>query len=48
MRCFYGFQIMMDNIFSEMKSLHIDTCYIKDRNKLFRAIETFHAVMKKA
>ena len=39
---------MMENISSEILSLH--TCYIKDRkerNKLFRAIETFPAVMKK-
>ena len=49
-RCFYGFQIMMENIHSEMYSLLIDT-YIKDkeeRNKLFNAIETFHAIKKKA
>jgi len=49
-RCFYGFQIMMENIHSEMYSLLIDT-YIKDReerNKLFNAIETFPAIKKKA
>ena len=36
-RCFYGFQIAIENIHSEMYSLLIDT-YIKDReerNKLF-------------
>merc|ERR1711920_752285 len=49
-RCFYGFQIMMENVHSEMYSLLIDT-YIKDRkerNKLFNAIETFPAIKKKA
>ena len=49
-RCFYGFQIMMENIHSEMYSLLIDT-YIKDRqerNNLFNAIETFPAIKKKA
>lgn len=41
-RCFYGFQIMMENIHSETYSLLIDT-YIKDlgqRTFLFDAIET--------
>lgn len=40
-RCFYGFQIMIENIHSEMYSLLIDT-YIKDtkeKNYLFGAIE---------
>merc|ERR1712142_666338 len=49
-RCFYGFQIAMENIHSEMYSLLIDT-YIKDtseRDKLFNAIETIPAVKKKA
>jgi len=49
-RCFYGFQIMMENVHSEMYSLLIDT-YIKDReerNNLFNAIETFPAIKKKA
>ena len=31
-RCFYGFQIMMENIHSEMYSLLIDT-YVKDPTK---------------
>jgi len=31
-RCFYGFQIMMENIHSEMYSLLIDT-YIKDKEE---------------
>lgn len=41
-RCFYGFQIMMENIHSETYSLLIDT-YIKEhaqREYLFNAIET--------
>lgn len=41
-RCFYGFQIMIENIHSEMYSLLIDT-YIKDpetRNNLFDALDT--------
>jgi ribonucleoside-diphosphate reductase subunit M2 len=41
-RCFYGFQIMMENIHSETYSLLIDT-YIKEstqRAYLFDAIET--------
>ena len=39
-KCFYGFQIAIENIHSEMYSLLIDT-YIKDNNhkeKLFNAI----------
>ncbi|WP_440879642.1 ribonucleotide-diphosphate reductase subunit beta [Tenacibaculum sp. C7A-26P2] len=47
---FYGFQIMMENIHSETYSLLIDT-YIKDekeKNNLFRAIEVFPAIKKKA
>ncbi len=49
-RCFYGFQIMMENIHSEMYSLLIDT-YIKDpeeKRYLFNAIETVPCVKKKA
>jgi ribonucleoside-diphosphate reductase beta chain len=49
-RCFYGFQIMMENIHSETYSLLIDT-YIKDpdeKHKLFHAIETVPCVKKKA
>ena len=41
-RCFYGFQIMMENIHSETYSLLIDT-YIKEqaqRTYLFNAIDT--------
>ncbi|ORY05845.1 reductase M2 polypeptide variant 3d [Basidiobolus meristosporus CBS 931.73] len=49
-RFFYGFQIMIENIHSEMYSLLIDT-YIKDpqeRDKLFNAIETIPCITKKA
>jgi ribonucleoside-diphosphate reductase subunit M2 len=49
-RCFYGFQIAIENIHSEMYSLLIDT-YIKDakeREFLFNAIETMPCVKKKA
>src|SRR5665213_1995961 len=49
-RCFYGFQIMMENIHSETYSLLIDS-YIKDtqeKNRLFNAIETVPCVGKKA
>lgn len=49
-RCFYGFQIAIENIHSEMYSLLIDT-YIKDpaeRATLFNAIETLTCVKKKA
>ncbi|KAK1796025.1 hypothetical protein P4O66_009129 [Electrophorus voltai] len=49
-RCFYGFQIAMENIHSEMYSLLINT-YIKDskeREYLFNAIETLPCVKKKA
>lgn len=49
-RCFYGFQIMIENIHSETYALLIDT-YIKDpreKDRLFHAIETVPAVKKKA
>jgi len=49
-RCFYGFQIMIENIHSETYSLLIDT-YIKDpaeKYRLFHAIETVPCVKKKA
>jgi len=48
-KCFYGFQIMMENIHSETYSLLIDT-YIKDpkeKSKLFNALETVPCVAKK-
>jgi ribonucleoside-diphosphate reductase beta chain len=47
---FYGFQIMMENIHSETYSLLIDT-YVKDekeKDTLFKAIENFEAIKKKA
>uniref|UniRef100_A0A3Q2PJK0 Ribonucleoside-diphosphate reductase subunit M2 n=1 Tax=Fundulus heteroclitus TaxID=8078 RepID=A0A3Q2PJK0_FUNHE len=49
-RCFYGFQIAMENIHSEMYSLLIDT-YIREpsqREYLFNAIKTLPCVKKKA
>jgi ribonucleoside-diphosphate reductase subunit M2 len=49
-RAFYGFQIAMENIHSEMYSILIDT-YIKDRERrgqLFSAITTFPCIQKKA
>jgi ribonucleotide reductase beta subunit family protein with ferritin-like domain len=49
-RCFYGFQIAIENIHSEVYSLLIDT-YIKDaieKDHLLRAIETIPCVTKKA
>jgi ribonucleoside-diphosphate reductase subunit M2 len=49
-RFFYGFQIAIENVHSEMYSLLIDT-YIKDpieRDFLFNAIETMPCVKKKA
>src|SRR5882757_7883768 len=49
-RCFYGFQIMMENIHSETYALLIDT-YIKDpaeKDRLFHAIDTIPCVGRKA
>ena len=49
-RAFYGFQIAMENIHSEMYSILIDT-YIKDRERrgqMFSAITTFPCIQKKA
>lgn len=49
-RAFYGFQIAMENIHSEMYSLLIDT-YIKDceeKQKLFSALQNFPCRLKKA
>jgi len=49
-RCFYGFQIMIENIHAETYSLLIDT-YIKDpveKDRLFNALETVPCVKKKA
>ena len=49
-RCFYGFQIMMENIHAEMYSLLIDT-YIRDnkeRDFLFNAVENIPCIKRKA
>ncbi len=49
-RCFYGFQIAMENIHSETYSLLIDT-YIKDpkeKSFLFNAIDNIEVIKQKA
>lgn len=49
-RAFYGFQIAMENIHSEVYSLLIDT-YVKDsleKIKLFEAVNNFPCIKKKA
>ena len=49
-RAFYGFQIAMENIHSQMYSLLIET-YIQDKDekiKLFNALENFPCIRKKA
>ena len=49
-RAFYGFQIAMENIHSEMYSLLIET-YIanaEEKNLLFQAIDNFPCIKKKA
>lgn len=49
-RCFYGFQIAIENIHSEMYSLLIET-YITEsaeKDRLFNAIQTIPCVRKKA
>ena len=48
-RAFYGFQIAMENIHSEMYSILIDT-YIKDteqKNKLLNALNEYECIKKK-
>lgn len=48
-RAFYGFQIAMENIHSEVYSLLIDT-YVKDsreKKKLFNALDEFPCIKKK-
>lgn len=48
-RCFYGFQVAIENIHAEMYSLLIDT-YIKDaaeKNYLFNALNNLECVSKK-
>ena len=49
-RCFYGFQLAMENIHSETYSLLLDT-YIKDpkeKSAMFKAIDTIPCIQKKA
>lgn len=49
-KCFYGFQIAMENVHSETYSLLIDT-YIKDskeKDMLFHAIDHYPSIMQKA
>ena len=49
-RAFYGFQIAMENIHSEVYSLLIDT-YVKDeteKDSLFNALDNFPCIKKKA
>jgi ribonucleoside-diphosphate reductase subunit M2 len=49
-RCFYGFQIMIENVHAETYSLLIDT-YIRDpeeRQHLFNAIQTIPSIKRKA
>merc|ERR1712129_140431 len=49
-RCFYGFQVAIENIHSEMYSLLIET-YVRDsaeREHLFNAIQTIPSVKRKA
>jgi hypothetical protein len=49
-RCFYGFQIMMENVHSETYSLLIDT-YIsepKQRTYLFNAIDNSKSILSRA
>ena len=49
-RAFYGFQIAMENIHSEMYSLLIDTYIQDDREKttLFEALQNYPCIKKKA
>jgi ribonucleotide reductase beta subunit family protein with ferritin-like domain len=49
-RCFYGFQIMMENIHAEVYSLLIQT-FVKNperRHQLFQGIQTFPSIKAKA
>ncbi|KAJ7109681.1 ribonucleotide reductase small subunit [Mycena crocata] len=49
-RCFYGFQIMIENVHSEAYSLFLDT-YIRDsaeKDRLIRSIDTIPSVERKA
>mmetsp|Transcript_9009 Transcript_9009/g.10178 ORF Transcript_9009/g.10178 Transcript_9009/m.10178 type:complete len:381 (+) Transcript_9009:2-1144(+) len=49
-RCFYGFQSMMENVHSETYSLLIDTYIsdLKEKDFLFKAIDNIETVKKKA
>ena len=49
-RCFYGFQVMIENIHSETYSLLLDNLAADpvEKDHLFRAIETIPSVRKKA
>lgn len=49
-RCFYGYQIMMENVHSEVYSLLIDTFVQdkKEKDELFNAIDTYPFIKKKA
>merc|ERR1712166_1555957 len=49
-RCFYGFQVMIENVHSEMYSKLIEN-YVSDKkeqNELFTAIEPMPAIQRKA
>lgn len=49
-RCFYGFQVMIENVHSEMYSKLIES-YVTDKqeqNELFNAIHTMPAIQRKA
>lgn len=49
-RCFYGFQIAMENVHSETYCLLLDT-YIQDaseKTRLLRAIQTIPCIQRKA
>ena len=49
-RCFYGFQVAIENVHAEMYSLLIDT-FIKDsteKDRMFNAMETLDCVKMKA
>ena len=49
-RCFYGFQVMIENIHSEMYSVLIDTFVTnkEEKHKLFNSIEHIPVIAKKA
>ncbi|KAJ1656390.1 Ribonucleotide-diphosphate reductase (RNR), small subunit [Dispira simplex] len=49
-RCFYGFQIMIENIHAEMYSLLIDTYIrdVKERDYLFQALHNIPCIRRKA